>query len=36
MNALFDYFMNCSIEELVLALIVAAVYINVIKSIIQG
>jgi hypothetical protein len=35
MNALFDYFMNCSIQELVGVLIVAAVVINVIKSIIQ-
>lgn len=35
MNALFDYFMNCSIHELILALIVAAVIVNVIKSIIQ-
>lgn len=35
MNALFDYFLNCSIHELVLALIVAAVVVNVVKSIIQ-
>lgn len=35
MNALINYFMNCSITELVMALICAAIVVNMIKSIVK-